>query len=305
MRVLARAGAFGLILSGLLLVTSPAWSDQGPARDPWGPAWSGGSPGGSGEDGGYAGSGAEARTGDRSQGGAADRSCQALLSLPADEGGSSGLDMSTTAGQTVLPGEAVTIRLAWEPMDWPDPSLDKAADCVTVDGKLDASLSREEEPTLNDGKFEHSLTLPQELPEGAKVCGRGFLAGDKGPGVYCQNSTDAMCFVVGAVPTLPKVEPPATPPAPAAPPPQVLGRQQETLPAPAIPVSQAAAPPTVTAPAAAPAPLAATGPIGARPLMLSSGLALMLGGFGLMAGTRRPALGSRHNPGRRGRRAAG
>src|SRR5437879_7535534 len=34
MRVLTRAGAFALIFGGLLLVTSPAWSDQ------WGPSWS-------------------------------------------------------------------------------------------------------------------------------------------------------------------------------------------------------------------------------------------------------------------------
>jgi hypothetical protein len=298
MRVLTRAGAFGLIFSGLLLVTSPAWSD------PWGPAWSDRGPDysqnsapGGGQDQGWSSDpccpdqagpayGAQAE-GSGSQPKDTAQACERMLS-DAPGGSSSGLDISMSAGKTALPGDAISTKLTWDRMEWPGSRIDQVVDCVTVGGKLDAGLSALEKPTMNDGKFEHSFTVPAGLPEGTKVCGRGFLSGEKGPGVYCQNSTDAMCFVVGAAPTPPKVTP-----APAAPT-QVMGRQVQALPAPAIPVRQAAAPAPVAQPAPAPAPavepeLAATGPLNARPLVLSSGFALMLGGLGVIAGTRRRA----------------
>jgi hypothetical protein len=206
-------------------------------------------------------------------------------------GASSGLDISTSAGKTARPGDAISVKLMWDPMEWPGSRIDQVADCVTVGGKLDTGLSALEKPTMNDGRFEHSFSVPAGLPEGTKVCGRGFLSGDKGPGVYCQNSTDVMCFVVAAPPAPPKVVAPPAPAVAPAPPTQVLGRQETALPAPAIPVSQAAAPAPVAQPAPAPAvepePLAATGPLSARPLVLSSGFALMLGGLGIIAGTRR------------------
>src|SRR5438093_13083050 len=109
MRVYTRAGAFALIFGGLLLVTSPAWSDE------WWPAWSDHGPGHlqpTAPDG----SGDQAydtqAEGGRDQTKDGDQTCERMLSQPPD-GGSPGLDLSTSPRKTVMPGQSITLQLPW------------------------------------------------------------------------------------------------------------------------------------------------------------------------------------------------
>jgi len=215
-------------------------------------------------------------------------------------------------GATLAPGQDVVVRLTWNPTEWSGEWLQTALDCVTVNGRLALELSAEERPTLNDGVFEHRLTIPDDVGDGCEICSEGYVAGDGPGGRQQEGSSKPGCF---------RVEPPgegvapAPEPEPVLPPelkpaqPEPLPAPPEPLPAPPAPSSRVSAggdtaPPLTTAapagspaiePAPAPSPtgpvslpeLPRTGSPAERPLQVVGGLSLALGGLATVAGVRR------------------
>jgi hypothetical protein len=278
-------GAFALMLTGLLVLGGAAWTQE-EGRD--------------------------------SQAGDLARTCERIAGKPS----TGGLEKTTepAGGAKVRPGQVVAVRLAWDAGSWSAPWLHKAIDCVTVNGVLDVTLSVEEKPTLNDGVFERTLTIPAGVGEGTEVCDQGFLSGDASGGSFEQERSDKLCFTTevgpgssGPAPNNPAPQPPESPAAPQAPagPPAPSAAPPAPSPQAPPPRTPAAAPersaagrrpgpagppaPRVKgeveerpAPAAPPAPLASTG--ANRSLVVLGGLGLMLGGLGLVGGTPPPAL---------------
>jgi LPXTG-motif cell wall-anchored protein len=138
-------------------------------------------------------------------------------------------------------GDVIKVRLRWDESHFDGPTLHKALDCVTVDGDLAPDLSVEERDTANDGEFEHSYTVPKGLPEGTRVCDRGFISGPgRDKDKFYRKKSNVVCFPV-AGPTAGESGPsPAPPPSAPTPPP---------------PVEQPPAPPPIGAgPAGGPVP---------------------------------------------------
>jgi hypothetical protein len=206
-------------------------------------------------------------------------------------------------GSGVRGGDVIKVTLRWDKALFERESLHKALDCVTIDGELAPGLSVEERDTANDGVFEHSFTVPDGLPDGTRLCDRGFISGPGREGRFEREKSNDVCFNVGGqalardrhyeeddgfappVPTpAPAPEVPPPPPVAAAPaggpaPPAVA------VPAPA-PERQVAEGPPVPQPAAA---LPRTGSDGIS-LVLVSAAALLSGAFRIAAraGAERP-----------------
>jgi hypothetical protein len=159
-------------------------------------------------------------------------------------------------GSEVRRGEVVSVTLRWDTTTFTSPVLHKALDCVTVDGTPADELSTQERDTANDGAFEYDFTVPGDLPDGARLCDRGFVSGPGDNGFDREKSND-VCFVV-------RGDTPAEAPAPAAAP-----TSSET---PASPDSQESPAPTATPDAATPdalpvpdvAPVPVRGPVPAN-----------------------------------------
>ncbi|MGH9039759.1 MAG: LPXTG cell wall anchor domain-containing protein [Acidimicrobiia bacterium] len=173
------------------------------------------------------------------------------------------------------------------------------------------NLTVEERPTANDGIFTTTYAVPDDLLAGDEICDQGFLSGDTSGGGFGQDRSDQVCFTVeeGSETESGTVSPPApesppesgppdaappesAPPAPLSPTPgtDVLGEQLSAQPEEAAPRQPAAVTPEVAGPPA-PEVLGDTLPRTGREtqwLMLAGGMVLMLGGFGLIGGNRRP-----------------
>src|SRR3982751_4787659 len=80
-------------------------------------------------------------------------------------------------GSTVAPGQEVAVRLTWDPKAGCGQDLDRTLACVRVEGSLDPDQSAEESPTANDGVFEYSLRIPDDIRPGCDVCVEAFLTG--------------------------------------------------------------------------------------------------------------------------------
>lgn len=232
----------------------------------------------------------------------ATRTCERILGKPP----TGGLDKQTdpAEGSAVSPGDKIDVTITWDPADWSGDSLHKAIDCVTVNDAFSLGLSVEEKPTDNDGRFSATYTIPDDVADGDEICDQGFLSGDSSGGAFEQDRSNQVCFRVtgasgaGTTPAPAPVSPPASPPgevapAPAAPAPApaaVLG-EQLTAPVPA-PGTRAPAEVASAAGSAGPevagATLPRTGQETRRGLVLAGGAVLMLGGFGLISGNRRP-----------------
>lgn len=203
-------------------------------------------------------------------------------------------------GSVVHRGDVISVTLRWDTTTFTDPVLHKALDCVTIDGTPADDLSTQERDTPNDGRFDYRFTVPGDLPDGARLCDRGFVSGPDGDGFNRQKSND-VCFVV-------RVDQPAEAPAPIALP---VAAPVSPGPSPVPSAGPFAAPVSGTAPS--PAPITA-GPAGqGRPgtevspdtaegdqpqatlprtgsavedTVLLGGLALIFGGLCLVAGRR-------------------
>jgi hypothetical protein len=102
------------------------------------------------------------------------------------------------AGGDIRPGQTVAVHLAWDARDFRDHELRRVLACVTVDDRLESSLGTTEAPTANDGEFQYTFHVPDNLPEGARVCGRGMVSGaDRHGGLKRAVSTDHCLKVVG------------------------------------------------------------------------------------------------------------
>ncbi len=112
-----------------------------------------------------------------------------------------------TDGSEVRGGDVVSVTLRWDTTTFTGPVLHKALDCVTIDGAPADELSTQERDTPNDGIFEFEFTVPGDLPDGTRLCDRGFVSGPAGEGFDRQKS-NGVCFVV-------RVDQPAAPPVPA------------------------------------------------------------------------------------------
>jgi hypothetical protein len=218
-------------------------------------------------------------------------------------------DLKLTAdvrdGATVAPGQDITLTLSWDPKRWSGPELDRALDCVRVKGGLEPDLSAEEAPTANDGAWDSTLHVPENIKPGCDICAEGFLAGDAAGGGPLELRSDRYCFLSGRPvppPPAPPVTRPPAPPTRSAPAPMPVSSTTTTAPQPVrVPTevagttagrpSVALAPAPVTAPApapaAAPAELPRTGSDGSRPGAAGGGLALSLGGLAVMGGAGR------------------
>jgi hypothetical protein len=279
-RFMRGAGALGLVTTGLLLMTGPAWSDEETVDE---------------------------------RVAYIKKTCERIKRPP-----TGGLEKTTepAPGSQVHSGDVIKIRLTWDTGEWAGSDLHKVIDCVAVNGALDMNLTVEEKPTPNDGVFEHELTVPDGLAAGAEICDRGFVSGDSRGGDFEQITSEVVCFTLGPPPeaqqtsTTTTTTTRPTSPTTVTTVPQVQGEQEIALPKPEPALVQAGppAPPAVPPPAPAPArpaasaaapppAIAATGAFAHRTLMGVSGLALMLGGLSLMGGAQR----SRQATGRRWR----
>jgi hypothetical protein len=280
-RIVRGAGALGLVAAGLVLMTSPAWSDDRTVDD---------------------------------RAAYTKKTCEGIKHPPT---GGLGKTTVPAPGSEVQAGDVIEIRLTWDTARWDGSRLHKAIDCVAVNGVLDMELSAEEKPTSNDGVFEHKLTVPDGLAPGTEICDRGFVSGDSHGGGFDQETSPVVCFTLGPPPETPETPETTTtteitttqPTVPTTtetpPPPQVQGEQEhhETAapkPGPELveagppgpPAAPAPAPPGSPAPPSSSGPgqptIAATGAFAGQALTVASGLALMLGGLSLMGGARRP-----------------
>jgi hypothetical protein len=205
--------------------------------------------------------------------------------------------------------------MTWDATDFADVPLYHALDCVTVDGRLRTGLSLDEHQSPNDGEFTHQFEVPAGLMIGTEICSRGAIAGD-GNGYFELNPSNDACFTVVEGDTPPEPPPvceppPGTPPdAPGSctPPPTPPGPPSDgPPPTPAVvpPTPTAPSPPAADVGASAEEPRAAAEElpppeVGSvandlprtgrpeRPLILSAGLLLAIGGAALIGAVRRP-----------------
>jgi len=218
-----------------------------------------------------------------------------------------------TGGSTVAPGDEIEVTITWDPATLESPSVDKAFDCVAVDGRPVAGLSSEERGRPNDGRFSTRFTVPADLPDGSKVCDRGFV-GTAGPGGgFTRHKSNDVCLTVKR-PAPPEESPEersgpsesSLSPGPEAPPEQQRLRRPNLFPydadtpQPVVPVvflapSPAPLPPSPAlgeAPAlpaqSAPATLPVTG-AQPRSLLAGAGADLAMAGLAIIGGARRRA----------------
>jgi hypothetical protein len=211
-----------------------------------------------------------------------------------------GLEAATTPpeGSKVQPGGVVEVTLRWDPDEFDGDELHVALHCVTVDGVLAEALSALDRDGANDGKFAHSFTVPAGLPDGTKVCDRGYVSSEGDGEDSDTDSRDEdservksteVCFqVISPAPEVPAVTAPApAPPAPStapSPPPVAAA------PAPQPDVVQGADLARQQAAVTQPVPLDTLPRTGSpsRAVFLLAGLALLGGGGAVALSVPRP-----------------
>jgi hypothetical protein len=215
----------------------------------------------------------------------------ATMNMPPGGRGGVKLTADVPDRATVAPGQDITVRLTWDPKDWSDQDLDMALACVRVKGGLDSTMSDEERPSANDGKFEYRIHVPDNIKPGCDICVQGFLSGMAGDGGPEQVGSNEQCFMSGPPPkpTPPATRPPAAPTTPA-PAPAVEPPARTPADAPAevagANVSRPAPAPATPAPVAPAAELPRTGAPG-RVGTAGGGLTLAIGGLALIGGAGR------------------
>jgi hypothetical protein len=157
---------------------------------------------------------------------------------------------SPPAGSEVGRGGLIEVTLRWDPATFAGPSLHKALDCVTVDGRASDVLGVQERDTPNDGEFTTRMTVPDGLTDGTQLCDRGFVSGPASNGAFAREKSNDVCFTVRGDSTAPAASPaPAEVVAPAVPPTESPAPTAESGPAPTTPGGPGAGPaPPVSAP---------------------------------------------------------
>jgi LPXTG-motif cell wall-anchored protein len=209
-------------------------------------------------------------------------------------------------GSSVAPGDEIKVTITWDPATLESPSVDKAFDCVAVDGRPVPELSAEERGRPNDGRFSTRFTVPADLPDGSQVCDRGFVGTVGAGGGFSRHKSNDVCLTVQR-PAPPEESPEARSgpsenslsPGPEAPPehrtfrrPNLFPYYADTpqpvvpvvflVPAPAPALAEAPAPPAQSAPATLPV-------TGAEPrsLLAGAGADLAMAGLAVIGGARR------------------
>jgi len=225
------------------------------------------------------------------------------------------------AGSVVARGEAIRVTLRWDPTIFAASLLHKALDCVTVDGDPANGLSIQERDVTNAGEFTTTMTVPDGLADGARLCDRGFVSGATPGGAFAREKSNDVCFIVHNAPapapaTAPDV---SASPAPRSSAPREGSGPATQLPVPAAPVTA----PDVVAPtgqafggtvgSGAPAGTEVAGAVevapGAGPMLPRTGAPIKTTAVSGLAATlaglvvRRTARRSRPSPRRYGRTA--
>jgi hypothetical protein len=117
-------------------------------------------------------------------------------------------------GSTVSAGDAIDVTLKWSGGLLDAAVLDRALDCVEIDGQPAPGLSLDEQGVANRSPIFHRYRIPSGLAPGTTVCDQGFLFGPPAD-VPQRLASNRVCFTVAP----PAARPPAPRPAgPAAPP---------------------------------------------------------------------------------------
>jgi len=155
------------------------------------------------------------------------------------------------AARYALVGQTVSLSAAWDPSAWD--SLTSATACVTLNDAADDVLGASQAAPADNGAFSHSFTIPQDVPDGSRLCTRIRLAGDPaGPETEAVWVSKTHCFEVDH--EVPTTTPPDTSPAPPVQPATSPGGGSSTPPTttPSTPPTTAPAASGSTSPAAPP-----------------------------------------------------
>jgi len=109
-------------------------------------------------------------------------------------------------GSTVTSGETINVTLKWSESLLAGAVLDRALDCVEVDGVPAPGLSLDQPGVANQSPIVHRYRIPSGLAPGARVCDQGFLFGPPAD-VPQRLASNRVCFTVA-----PPVSPPTTRP---------------------------------------------------------------------------------------------
>ena len=140
--------------------------------------------------------GSPASAGTSHPGGPADTCDEVLAGRP-----TGGLNKRTEPadGSLVTPGQEITVTLTWNAHHFSGDRVHKVIDCVTVDDHMTNGLSRQHRDAANNGTFEFSYSVPNDVPVGARLCDRALVSGPTADGFGREKSND-VCFDVGARP---------------------------------------------------------------------------------------------------------
>jgi hypothetical protein len=125
----------------------------------------------------------------------------------------SGLEKVTTPpdGTVVDGGDTIQVVLRWDEDTIDGPVMDRALDCVEIDGRPAPELDLEERAVPNNGRVSHSYRIPAGLAPGTEVCDQGFVFGPPAD-VPQRLSSNRVCFTVAPPQAAPS---PGTPGGPA------------------------------------------------------------------------------------------
>jgi hypothetical protein len=187
--------------------------------------------------------------------------CDATFSAPVD----ANLSYTTDpADRYARIGQTVRLSAGWDPAAWDN--VTSAVACVRVNDAVDAALGGLE-PRPANGAYDHAFAIPDDVPEGTRLCTRIRLAGDPaGEATEAVSVSRTHCFEVDTAPdeelppdSPPVPTPPSAEPAPVAPPANTSAATGSPVDAPVSPEGGASAagtpfnPPEAT-PAVAPFP---------------------------------------------------
>jgi LPXTG-motif cell wall-anchored protein len=131
----------------------------------------------------------------------ADESCSDV-----GQAGQQGLDKVTNPadGSLVQPGDDIEVTLRWDEDLMDSAVLDRALDCVQVDGRPVPGLGLDQSQVPNEGHVTYRYRIPARLAPGTEICDQGFVFGPLAD-VPQRLSSNRVCFTVA---------PPASAPSP-------------------------------------------------------------------------------------------
>ena len=107
--------------------------------------------------------------------------------------GTLAITASVPTGQTIEPGQSITVTATWDMSDWTD--LDRYRACWQLNGgDLDA-LDFEVVDPVNDGSISNTISVPNTVADGDELCVRTRLSGQPAGGESTQKS-NTLCWTV-------------------------------------------------------------------------------------------------------------